>query len=105
MTRFVEDSEAAVLAAVATLADGNPFLPERVASERSALGGSFTGTSAVWHAEADLEGIHPNLPKLRALVEVLAPRLRERLVRGARLTISALLIIISGVSILIGVLY
>jgi transcriptional regulator with AAA-type ATPase domain len=82
--RFVDDSEAAVLAAVAALADGNPFLPDRVESERRALGPHFERTSAVWHAEADLAGTHPNLPRLRERVEALAPLLRERLASGAR---------------------
>lgn len=82
--RFLDDSESAVLAAVAALADGNPFLPERVESERSALGAEFVGSGAVWHAEAELSGIHPNLSKLGRVVEALAPRLRERLAKGAK---------------------
>jgi transcriptional regulator with AAA-type ATPase domain len=82
--RFVEPEEAAVLAAIAALAEGNPFLPERVASERAALRGGFVEAGSVWHAEAELSGLHPNLDKLRALVEGLAPVLRERLAAGAR---------------------
>ena len=80
---LVEPEQAAALAAVAALADGNPFLPERVDSERSALRDGFVDTGAVWHAEADLSGLHPNLDKLRALVEHFAPVLRDRLAQGA----------------------
>jgi len=82
--QFLDDSEAAVLAAVAALAQGNPFLPERVASERAVLGGDFVDSGAVWHAETELSGLHPNLERLRAAVETLAPRLRDRLAEGAR---------------------
>jgi len=82
--RFLDDSEAAVLAAVAALAEGNPFLTERVEAEQQALGETFVATGPVWHAEADLAGLHPNLDTLRAIVEELAPRLRDRLVRGAK---------------------
>jgi hypothetical protein len=82
--RFLDDSEAAALAAVAALAQGNPFLPERVEAEQQALGDAFAASGAVWHAEADLAGLHPNLEKLQALVEALTPRLRDRLARGAK---------------------
>jgi transcriptional regulator with AAA-type ATPase domain len=84
--RFLEPDEAAVLAAIAALAEGNPFLPERVESERIALRDGFVDAGAVWHAEAELSGLHPNLDKLRALVEGLAPVLRDRLAKGARAT-------------------
>lgn len=80
---FLSDSERAVLVAIAALADCNPFLPERVELERRALGREFVSTTKVWHAEADLEEVNPNLPRLNALVESLAPVLRERLVQGA----------------------
>jgi transcriptional regulator with AAA-type ATPase domain len=39
---------------------------------------------AVWHAETELSGLHPNLDGLRAGVEELAPRLRERLAQDAK---------------------
>ena len=49
--RFVEPEEAAVLAAIAALAEGNPFLPERVESERIALRDGFAESGAVWKSE------------------------------------------------------
>ncbi|MGH0031142.1 MAG: sigma 54-interacting transcriptional regulator [Myxococcota bacterium] len=82
--QFLSSDEAAVLAAVAALADGNPFLPERVAAEKSALDREFVASGEVWHAEAELSGLHPNLEKLQGLVEHFAPLLRERLAKGAR---------------------
>ena len=81
--RFVDDTEAAILQAVAGLAEGNPFLPERVSSEQQALGTGFVDKGAVWHAETELAGLHPNLEKLKGLVEGLAPVLRDRLAQGA----------------------
>ena len=79
---FVSRSEAVVLRALAALADGNPFLPERVEAERAALGPAFVATAEVWHAEAALLGMNPNLPKLAERAESLAATLRERLARG-----------------------
>jgi len=81
--RFVSDSESRVLEAVAALADGNPFLPERVANERAVLGDAHVDAGAVWHADADLARLQPNLPLLRERIEALVPELRARLARGA----------------------
>ena len=81
---FVNPDEAAVLAAVAALAEGNPFLPERVKSEQTALGDGFVEKGAVWHAESELATLHPNLDKLRAVVEEFTPVLRDRLAKGAQ---------------------
>ncbi len=82
---WLEDGERRVLEAVATLTDGNPFLPERVEAESGALGAEFVRTgAAVWHVEADLNGLNPNVPKLAGLVETLGGRLRDRLADGAR---------------------
>ncbi len=82
--RFVSESEGRVLQAVAALADGNPFLPERAESERAALGDAWVDTGRVWHAEADLMRLQPNIPRLRALIDELVPELRRRLADGAQ---------------------
>jgi len=79
---LLNDSERGVVEAVAALADGNPFLPERVELERRALGPAFTGGGPVWHADADLPTTGPNEPKVRALVEQLSADLRGRLLAG-----------------------
>jgi hypothetical protein len=77
---LLRDSERGVVEALAALADGNPFLPERVDLEHRALGRAFTRGGLVWHADADLPTAGPNEPKIRELVERLGNDLRERLV-------------------------
>jgi DNA-binding NtrC family response regulator len=77
-------SEAPVARALARLAYGNPFLPARVSAERAVLGRAFVASGDVWHAEATLAGINPNLPKLAERADALAGALRERLAGGAR---------------------
>jgi hypothetical protein len=72
--------------AIAELANGNPFLPERVESERAALGKDFSEVGAVWSANrADLDppDLHPERPNVARLREqsfAAAERARERLV-------------------------
>jgi hypothetical protein len=80
------DTERTLLEAFARLADGNPFLPERVEAERAALGADFVRTGAVWHVEADLNGLNPNVPKLGALAEARVAALRDRLAGRERAT-------------------
>ena len=70
--RFSSDAEARVLEGVRVLADGNPFLPERVEGERAVLGKAFVETSAVWHVDTELEGLNPNLQELGSVAERLS---------------------------------
>ena len=77
-------AERQALEAFAALTDGNPFLAGRLEAERAVLGRSFVATSTVWHAEATLHGLNPNLPKLAERAEALAETLRERLASGTR---------------------
>ena len=65
--------------AISRLAYCNPFLPERIAYERQALGGDFVPGGTLWHASGDPEP-PPNVHALRQRAEVLSERL------GARLT-------------------
>jgi hypothetical protein len=81
---FLSDGEREVAGAVAALATGNPFLPERIENERRALGDRFQRVTAVWHEGADIDAANPNVERLDDLVERLAPVLRERLAGGAR---------------------
>ncbi len=83
---FLSDQERGVVEAIAALATGNPFLPERVGREREALGSDFTPVTAVWHEGADLDSANPNVERIGRLVEKLAPELRERLAGGVRAT-------------------
>ena len=78
-------SERRFAEAIARLAHSNPFLPERVESERAALGKEFSEVGTVWSAvRADLEppDLHPerpNIARLRELAWTAAERARERL--------------------------
>ncbi|NNL85305.1 MAG: sigma 54-interacting transcriptional regulator, partial [Myxococcales bacterium] len=89
---WVSDNEREVLSAVARLATSNPFLPDRVADERRALGEAFVRYSPVWHMDGKLAGINPNLEPLRRVTEELAESLRSRLAAGARATDAELLL-------------
>jgi transcriptional regulator with AAA-type ATPase domain len=84
LSDFLSDSERRVAGAVAALAIGNPFLPERIENERRALGRRFQRLTRIWHEGADIDALNPNVERLSELVEELAPRLRERLAAGAR---------------------
>src|SRR2546427_4881213 len=64
----------------------NPFLPERVACERDALGPEFVERAAVWSVQADGGAVHPNVGRLAHAAEELAAAMRARLVAGARAT-------------------
>jgi transcriptional regulator with AAA-type ATPase domain len=74
----------AFVRAVSTLAYCNPFLPERIACERTALGPDYEEAGAVWHARADSASENPNMVKLGARVETVADRLREHIRQGRR---------------------
>ena len=81
---FISDREREILEAVTRMATSNPFAPERIEQERRALGKAFTSYDAVWHMDGDIEGLNPNVVRLRELAEGMAEDLRLRLVRGAR---------------------
>src|SRR2546422_968264 len=53
------------------LVSGNPFLPERIEHERTALGPDFVVGDRVWHPRADVPE-NPNLAALYARAERLA---------------------------------
>jgi DNA-binding NtrC family response regulator len=68
------------LRSVAQLGYGNPFLPERIAHEKAALGPDFVPGGAVWSASvSDPDAESPNVvsihKRLSALMEVLPARL------------------------------
>ena len=81
---FLSDGEREVLEAFARLANGNPFLADRVGAEAAALGDAFVRSGAVWHVEADLDGLNPNVARLAERAEAMAAGLRDRLARGER---------------------
>ena len=84
---FLSSHERTFLQAVAAVAYCNPFLPERIAYERQALGTDFVEAEALWN----LRGDNPNSPhvnplRLAAGVETLVGTLRERLAGAATAT-------------------
>jgi transcriptional regulator with AAA-type ATPase domain len=81
--QLMDDGQRAVAAAIATLVDGNPFLPEWRAAQRVALGPRFVAVGDVWHAEADRDAIDPNAARIGAMAEALVPTFRDRWARGA----------------------
>ncbi|MEM9177644.1 MAG: sigma 54-interacting transcriptional regulator [Myxococcota bacterium] len=81
---FLSDREREILEAVTRMATSNPFAPDRIDQERRALGDDFTSYTAVWHMDGDVEGLNPNVVRLKELAEGMAEDLRRRLVGGAR---------------------
>jgi hypothetical protein len=79
------DEERRFAAAVSRIAYDNPFAPERIASERIALGGQFADSGAVWApdgAHLTAQQFHrerPNVIRLRDLSWQSALALRSRL--------------------------
>lgn len=79
---LLSGDDRAAAEAIAALVDGNPFLPERVALERQALGAAFVPIAPVWHAEGSAAPTNPNTPRLRERAEALAASVRRRLAAG-----------------------
>ncbi len=79
------DDERRFGVAVARIAYDNPFLPERIESERIALGPEFADSGSVWSpdgAHLEAQGFHrerPNVVRLRDLSWQFAWELRKRL--------------------------
>jgi hypothetical protein len=82
-TTLFGSDERAFAAAISRLVYCNPFVPERIALERAALGEAFSGSAAVWSLRADAESERSNLAALVDCVEPLAERARERLATGS----------------------
>ena len=81
---FLTKSERTFCRAVSDLSYSNPFLPERIAHEREALGAKFVERGVVWDIGAHPYREHPNIVQIGARAEALSETLRERLVAGAR---------------------
>jgi DNA-binding NtrC family response regulator len=76
--------EGRIAEAVAGIAFGNPFLPERIALERQALGRDFLEAGPVIRVQSDAsyDAMFPNVAKLHRLAEALAEAARRRLRSG-----------------------
>ncbi len=77
------EAEQAFARAVGELGAGNPFLPERLEAERTALGDAFDLTGTLWESPAEPEPA-PNVVAIAARVTALADAARARLAGGAR---------------------
>jgi hypothetical protein len=85
MAGLLSPQERAFLQAVSKLAYCNPFLPERVALEREALGSEFVAGEPVWSMPVDDPArVRANAWKLAARVEKLCEALQQKLSAGAR---------------------
>jgi transcriptional regulator with AAA-type ATPase domain len=73
--------ERKVADAIADIAFGNPFLPERIALERQALGPEFVEAGPVIRVRsgADYDAMFPNVAKLHRLAEDLSESVRRRI--------------------------
>ncbi|RYZ02687.1 MAG: sigma-54-dependent Fis family transcriptional regulator [Myxococcales bacterium] len=88
MHMLFREDERRLAAAISRIAYDNPFSPERIASERLALGESFDETERVWSpdgahlAQQQFHRERPNVIRLRDLSWQLALSLRARLGEG-----------------------
>ena len=74
------EDEVLFVEAVTGLATSNPFLPERIAFERAALGSDYEPLGEVWSQPADPTMGSPNATRIDARVVALVPELRDRFV-------------------------
>ena len=79
-----DEAERRIAQALGGLSYCNPFLPERLALEREALGGTHVPMGESWHKHADDPVASANLPLLTAKAESLADTARERLAARGR---------------------
>ena len=80
---FLSKRERTFLEAVSKLAYSNPFVPERIGYERTALGGEFVSGEPVWSLPVeDPERPRENLWRIFARLEPLAGQLRARVAAG-----------------------
>jgi hypothetical protein len=68
--------------AIRGLTYGNPFLPERIAYEKAALGDEWVAAGADWNLRPEVGGDHPNLIRVNLKLEALMDSLRGRM-KGA----------------------
>lgn len=75
-------NERSFLEAISALTNCNPFLPERIALERTALGSDFVADKADWNRHIESAGEHPNISRLLERAERIAREIRTRLSAG-----------------------
>ncbi|MDB5354282.1 MAG: sigma54 specific transcriptional regulator, Fis family [Phycisphaerales bacterium] len=80
---FESASDLGFASAVSRMAFCNPFLPERIACEREALGDAFVESDLVWNVSQDWDGNRPNISLLAERAERVVESTRDRLASGA----------------------
>ena len=81
--RLMTPEEQRLAEAISRLAFCNPFLPERIAAERQALGPGFIAGGTLWHASG-APAPAPNIGAIRERAEALSEQLAARLTAGPR---------------------
>ena len=81
MAALMKASERRFAESVVRLAYCNPFLPERIAYERDALGDDFDASMPDWNLHGDVRADHPNVRMLLQRSEQLVEVLRRKLKR------------------------
>ena len=81
---LMSPAEHAFAKAISKLVYVNPFLPDRIAAEREALGDEFREGETVWSIQPDSDRERSNIHRLQQRVEALAEELRRRLAAGTR---------------------
>jgi transcriptional regulator with AAA-type ATPase domain len=79
---FLSPSQRALLQSVSRLGHVNPFLPDRIASERAVLGDDFLEGEPVWSYRAEHPEPRANVWRVLAKLEPLVEHLRTRLAAG-----------------------
>jgi hypothetical protein len=79
MKAVLTTSERRFAASIAKLVYGNPFLPERIACEREALGDAFDESMADWNLRGEVSADHANVRALLERCAHLAETFRQRL--------------------------
>ncbi len=84
MSSIYSAAERRFLTAVARMAYANPFLPERLAYEREALGHEFVPGGPVWSASVDQAATEPpNVARIHARLDPLIDTIHARLERAS----------------------
>jgi len=81
---FVSASQRALLRAVSSLGYANPFLPERVEHERTALGSAFVEGEPVWSYQVEHPEPRANVWRIQERLEPMVEQLRARLAEGVQ---------------------
>ena len=81
---ILSNRELKVAESIGQIGYSNPFLPERLALERAALGGDFCCADPVINLppNSDLQTIFPNFTALRERAEVMSETMRRKLLSG-----------------------